>query len=175
MRVAFGFFLCASLIAVLSPSASAEAVYFANSGGDRSTIMRFDRIDRSANGTYEYLARANMSTTTTRATSRIFPFHASITGDHVVLTFISIGANCKPWVGRFRHNFNVVRFGPLAFIIEPGKTIYQAGRIPSSQVGEIVSINEQVARESVGHALTRYLFQNDPIYPQCRPRASMRK
>jgi len=114
----------------LEPARANEAPrYFAATGGEPFYVMRFDRIGVSTHGEYQYRYLRNVNSTRSIATTKTFPFEATIARDRVVLDFHVAGATCSAWRGRFRRQASLARFRvPLAN--GRGFALFQVARIP---------------------------------------------
>ena len=140
-------------------------IIFAGTDGNRATILRFDRIDRSSSGEYDLMYIKNVSGERSVSAQHVFPFDAHIYGDRVTVRFHVAGQSCDAWKGRFRRNFDLVRFGVVSATGAP--ELFQAERISSRRIPEIEAEIAQQATFEVGHALREPIFSRYAFYPHC--------
>lgn len=140
-------------------------IIFAGTDGTRATILRFDRIDRSSGGEYDVTYIKNVSSVRSISAHRVFPFDAEIDGDHVTVRFHVAGQSCDAWKGRFRRNFDLVRFGIVS--ATGVRELFQAERVSLRRIPEIETEIARQATFEVGHALREPVFSRYAFYPHC--------
>ena len=140
-------------------------IIFAGMDGNRATILRFDRIDRTSRGEYDLTYIKNVSSERSVSAQYVFPFDAYINGDRVTVRFHVSGQSCVAWKGRFRRNFDLVRFGIVSATGAP--ELFQAERISLRRIPEIEAEIAQQATFEVGHALREPIFSRYAFYPHC--------